>query len=93
VLKALDRPKEALIEVIGDLEWTDARERLPLDLLEHETQHQDRSSVTLTPWAVDSPRAGPPDGRWNSPVWGRGWAKISPSSTEKEIPSTTETSL
>jgi len=33
-------PKEALIEVIGDLEWTDARERLLLDLLEHEAQHQ-----------------------------------------------------
>lgn len=40
VLEALDRSEEAMIEVLGDLEWTDAREHLLLDLLEHETQHQ-----------------------------------------------------
>lgn len=40
VLEALDRSEEALIEVLGDLAWTDAREHLLLDLLEHETQHQ-----------------------------------------------------
>jgi len=40
VLEALDRSEEALIEVLGDVEWTDARERLLLDLLEHEVQHQ-----------------------------------------------------
>jgi uncharacterized damage-inducible protein DinB len=40
LLEALDRSEEALIEVLGDLEWTDARERLLLDLLEHEVQHQ-----------------------------------------------------
>lgn len=40
VLDAFDRSEEALIEVLGDLEWTDARGRLLLDLLEHETQHQ-----------------------------------------------------
>jgi uncharacterized damage-inducible protein DinB len=40
VLEALDRSEEALIEVLGDLEWTDAREHLLLDLLEHESQHQ-----------------------------------------------------
>jgi uncharacterized damage-inducible protein DinB len=40
VLEALDRSEGGLIEVLGDLEWTDARERLLLDLLGHETQHQ-----------------------------------------------------
>ncbi|HSK07519.1 MAG TPA: DinB family protein [Acidimicrobiia bacterium] len=40
VLEALDRSEEALIETLGDLEWTDGRELLLLDLLEHEIQHQ-----------------------------------------------------
>jgi uncharacterized damage-inducible protein DinB len=40
VLEALYRSEHGLIEVLGDLEWTDARERLLLDLLAHETQHQ-----------------------------------------------------
>ena len=67
-LEALDRSEEALIEVLGDLEWTDAREHLLLDLLEHETQHQgqliryvyalDRPfpESWATRWALEQPR-------------------------------------
>ena len=40
VLEALDRSEEALIETLADPEWTNGRERLLLDLLEHEIQHQ-----------------------------------------------------
>lgn len=40
VLEALARSGAALVETIDGVEWTETRDGLLLDLLEHETQHQ-----------------------------------------------------
>jgi len=40
VLSALERSSRAFESAIADLEWTVEQERLLLDLLEHEMQHQ-----------------------------------------------------
>jgi len=40
VVGALAASESRLEDVIGRVEWTDTRENLLLDLLEHETQHQ-----------------------------------------------------
>jgi len=40
VLQALSRSETRLGETIDGIEWTDTRDGLLLDLLEHETQHQ-----------------------------------------------------
>ena len=74
LLEALDRSEGGLIEVLGDLEWTDARERLLLDLLEHESQHQGQiiryvyalgrrfPDTWVQRWALEQPAGmAPPD--------------------------------
>jgi len=40
VLDALDRSESRLGEAIDGIEWTETRDGLLLDLLEHESQHQ-----------------------------------------------------
>jgi uncharacterized damage-inducible protein DinB len=67
VLEALARSEAGLNETINSVEWTDTREGLLLDLLEHETQHQgqliryvyalDRRfpESWATRWALDQP--------------------------------------
>lgn len=40
VLEALSQSEELLAKTIDGIEWTDTRDGLLLDLLEHETQHQ-----------------------------------------------------
>jgi uncharacterized damage-inducible protein DinB len=67
VLEALARSGAALTETINGVEWTDTRDGLLLDLLEHETQHQGQMIRYMyalgrrfpeswaTRWALDQP--------------------------------------
>lgn len=67
VLEALARSKAGLTETIDGVEWTDTRDGLLLDLLEHEIQHQGQiiryvyslgrrfPESWATRWALDQP--------------------------------------
>jgi uncharacterized damage-inducible protein DinB len=67
VLEALARSRAVLAEAIDGVDWTDTREGLLLDLLEHEVQHQGQliryvhalgrrfPESWATRWALDQP--------------------------------------
>jgi len=63
VLEALSQSQVRLDEIIGQIEWTEARGGLLLDLLEHEVQHQGQLIRYLYALALPIPES-----------WARRWA-------------------
>ncbi len=63
VLEALGRSEDLLAKTIDGIEWTETRDGLLLDLLEHETQHQGQLIRYLSALGLRIPES-----------WARRWA-------------------